>query len=1060
MLVGRDALLAAGDAAVADAVQGHGRLLLLTGEAGIGKSTLAQAFADRARAEGAAVRLGACWEAEGLPPFTPWLDALRRPTDPACAALAERLGGGDAGDGDAAVTDAASAIRARARLFSDVADTLHEVSAEQPQLVVLEDLHWADAPSLELLVALAPRLRSMPVLVVGTYRDEEMPRPNPLAGLGGTAERMPVEGLDANAVAEIVAAVTGRLRDDGGAAELRARTGGNPLFVTEVARLLEAGSDALPAGVQDALERRLARMSSGCVEVLGAAAVLGHEFDRAQLAVLVDGDVVAALDEARGARLVGPCESDPTRWRFAHALVQATRYGSLSAAEREDLHRRAVDALQGQPGITAASLAHHAIRATFDRDDPTPAQLLVAAGDEALAGLAWDDAMAAFERALTVAPSGPTGDEVRAEAWLGIGAARVRLDRPDVGEAFDSAASLARSIGRPALLARAALGYSVGLGAFEVRLIDHRQIDLLEEAVDGLPAEDPLLPLVLARLSVALAFLGSDDRRAELAIRAVELARALEQPVVLGHALAARCDAFSGPEHVADRLAASQEITALGRRHRDLPLELLGRRLRVVALFENLRFAEVDLEIERYARASDALGDPLYAWYAPLWRAARALGKGELVDARRWADEAAAVGGQGGSQNSALLGMVFDFMVGIELRDRAIAHRAFDEMLGFIPDELVELFSQSGAYVHARLGDLERARDVMARMSADAYEEIPRDSEWVPVMCQMACAAALAGGDVRPAIARDALAPFAETGVVEGIGAYCHGSAHRYLAMVAAAAGDADAVERHVEGALRLATDGGALLEALTALDGAWALRRAGRPAHEARADELAGGALRVFTGLGLEALAAEAIALGGAGQSAPAAAPVSTLRPASSTLFRQGDTWAVTWEATTVHIKHAKGMADLAVLLQRPGRDVHVRELEGVAGAGAGTSAQPVLDDEAARQYRQRLVDLAEDLEEAERHADGERAARLARERDLLVDELTKAYGLGGQGRRLGSDPDERLRKAVSARVKASIDRLEGLHPTLGRHLRASVRTGFFCRYAPERPTEWTVGG
>ena len=134
----------------------------------------------------------------------------------------------------------------------------------------------------------------------------------------------------------------------------------------------------------------------------------------------------------------------------------------------------------------------------------------------------------------------------------------------------------------------------------------------------------PLLPLVLARLSVALAFVDSDERRAELAIRAVDLARTAGESVALGHALAARCDAFAGPDHTADRLAAAGEIVTLAQRAGDLPLELLGRRLRVVALFESLQLAEVDREIGAYARTADALGDPLYAWYVPLWRAARA----------------------------------------------------------------------------------------------------------------------------------------------------------------------------------------------------------------------------------------------------------------------------------------------------------------------------------------------------------------------------------------------------------------------------------------------------
>ena len=630
MLVGREGLLAVGAAAVADAQGGHGRLLLLAGEAGIGKTALAQAIADQARATGAIVRTGACWETEGLPPFTPWLDVLRRPGGDACAAVAAQL---DAGIPEA--PDAASAARAQARLFADVVDALYTVGADHPQVVLLEDLHWADGASLELLSALAPHLPSLPVLVVATYRDDELPRTSPLAGLGGQAERLTVTGLDASAVEALLTDVLNRPATAAEAAAVERQTGGNPLFVTQVARLIDAGSEGVPAGVHDVLERRLARVSTPCAHVLGAAAVLGHEFDQDVLAAMVGVDVLPDLDEARAARLVAPIDAEPMRWGFVHALVQATRYDGLSATEREGWHRRAVHALRDRPGTTAATLAHHAIRARHEPTDSEPAELLVAAGQEALNRLAWTDAATAFERALAAAPEGPTGDDARVEAWLGIGAARLRQDRADVRDAFDEAVAIARRMDRPDLVARAALGFGVGLGAFEVRLLDHRQIDLLEEAAATLDVSSPLLPLVLARLSVALAFVDSDERRAELAIRAVDLARTARESVALGHALAARCDAFAGPDHTADRLAAAGEIVTLAQRAGDLPLELLGRRLRVVALFESLQLAEVDREIGAYARTADALGDPLYAWYVPLWRAARAWNRGAVTEAHR-----------------------------------------------------------------------------------------------------------------------------------------------------------------------------------------------------------------------------------------------------------------------------------------------------------------------------------------------------------------------------------------------------------------------------------------
>jgi len=1052
VLVGRDALLAAGDAALANALRGRGRLLLLAGEAGIGKSTLAQAVADRGRAAGATVRTGACWETEGLPPFTPWFGVLRRPGRDACAEVAASL---DRGSPDA--TDAPSARRARARLLNEVVDALYAVSVDQPQLIVLEDLHWADAASLELLGALAAHLASMSVLVVGTYRDDELPSGSPLASIGGRAEHLAVRGLDAAAVAMVLSDIRGRPAGSDEAAVLQAQTGGNPLFITQVARLLEAGSAGLPSGVQDVLERRLARVSTRCAEVLGAGAVLGHEFDQAPLGTMVGDDVLPALDEALAARLIVRDDDVPMRWRFVHALVQATRYAGLATAEREEWHQRAVHALRDRPDISAATLAHHATRGRFDRSDCLVADLLVAAGREALVRLAWADATTAFGRALAVAPGGAEGDEARAEAWLGIGAARLRQGGAEVRDAFDEAAALARRMGRPDLVARAALGFGVGLGAFEVRLVDHRQIDLLEEACLLLPESDPLLPLVLARLSVALSFVGSDDRRLGLATRAVDLARSSGQPVALGHALAARCDATAGPHHVADRLAAADEIITLGQRASDLPLELLGRRQRVVALFETNDFAEVDLEVTAYDRSAEALGDPLYSWYGHLWRAARAWCRGELAEADGQVRAAMTLGAQGGSQNSAILGQVHLLMTAIDRRDRTLVDAANQAMLDALPTTLAYYLWLTTAFLEAMLGDSDRVRAALQRVNAEGLAEFPRDSEFACSMAQLAAAAARVGDDARLELARGELDLVAGLGLVEGIGAYCHGSTHRFLALAAASLGDVEATRRHVDAAVADVVGAGILLEARTALDAAWALRRGGAEEDAERAGGLARSAAVAFTEVGLVGLAAEAESLANVGPVASVSAPGPGEAP-TPTLTRQGDTWAWTWSGSSVNLRHAKGVADLAMLLERAGREVHIRELEGGAVVPTGGSHQPALDETAVHQYRQRLVELEDDLDEADRLGDAGQAAHLAEERDALVGELTRAFGLGGRARRAGSDPDERLRKAVSARVKATIERLDEVHPALGRHLRASVRTGFWCAYEPEQPTAWKV--
>ena len=238
VLIGREIMLSAGDAAVSAAVGGRGRLVLVGGEAGIGKTALSMAIAERGVAAGMVLRIGACWEAEGLPPFTPWLEVLRRPGGDMASDVAMSLESGD----PAVVTDADAARRARSRVFSEVVDALRLASEERPQLLLLEDLHWADVPSLELLAAVAAHLPSMAVLVVATFRDDELPRDNPLASIGGNAEHLNLEGLEVAGVAGLLDDVLHRPLAAGEAEAVMRQTAGNPLFVIQVARLIAVDS--------------------------------------------------------------------------------------------------------------------------------------------------------------------------------------------------------------------------------------------------------------------------------------------------------------------------------------------------------------------------------------------------------------------------------------------------------------------------------------------------------------------------------------------------------------------------------------------------------------------------------------------------------------------------------------------------------------------------------------------------------------------------------------------------------------------------------------------------
>lgn len=1059
MFVGRAAALALGDVLVADVVRGRGHVLLVAGEAGIGKTSLARELLRRAEAAGAVPHWAGCFDGASLLPYGVWIDCLRHPDRSPCATAAARLEQGETGPTDE--TDAEAARRQRLRLFRDVVADVRAASASRSQVLVLEDLHWADMGSLELMSAVAAAVPAIPVLVIATYRDDELIPGGPIAGIGGGAERLTLEGLAEDEVADLLTRALGRAPSVDEIREVYRQTAGNPLFVTQVARLAHdrpGGTGTVPIGLRDVLARRLARASAWCYEVLGTAAVLGSEFDLGALVAVLDApayDVVTALDEAAAARLVVPSE-DRKHWRFVHELIRSARYDVLGTHERQDAHRRVTGVLAGR-GVSAGVLAHHAALAGFDPGDVRPSRFALHAAQEAIRRMAWQEAATLARRSVRSAPATTAGADIATEGWLALGHALLRTgDDAEAADAFTTAAELGRKSSSPDLIARAALGFGAGLAGFEVRLLDDRQIELLEEAATVVGEDSPFRPLVLARLSVALSFVGSDTRRLALADEAITLARQSGDQRAIVAALAARCDALAGPDHVDERLAAAPEIIALAQQSGDPTLELLGRRLRVVALLEQRNVAGFVAETEAYARTAGKLGDDFYGWYVDLWRAMEAHADGRLDDARRLAEQASAAGSASGSRNAPLLCAALLFFTYLDAGEASRAAEQWGHILGQDP-VLAEFNAPAlSALLELACGRPDRARTLLDRFGPEGFDRFTKDQEWLTNVAQVVLAATRVGDRAIARRAYELLAPYEGLGVFEGIAALDHGVADRFLALAAGCCGDGDATLRHTERALSGVAGGGRLVAAHTRADGARALLDTGDSSLRAQAVEWGAHAVEDYDALGLAHLADQLRALVGA--PATPATPATPTTTATAGVVREGDTWAFTFDGTTVRVRHAKGVADLGVLLSHPDRPVHVRTLEGIDGTLAPGAGDVVIDDEAVRQYRKRLHDLEEALDEAERHADRGMSERLANERDALVDELTKAFGLGGRRRRGPGDPDERLRKAVSARIRASIDRLEGLHPPLGRHLRHSLHTGYWCSYEPEQPVEWTV--
>ena len=531
--VGRDDVLAELRRVVDEAVAGRGHLLLLAGEAGIGKTTMLTAAAGFAESRGARVAWGWGWPGEGAPGYWPWVQVMRM--------LGLDIPWPAGQQGGQAVQDAPASDRFR--LFDEVTSLLLAESRIQPLLVLLDDLQWADPPSQLLLDFLARRLPAGAVAVVGSYRDTEpIPGPVPGSALASLAARttvLPLTGLSPGAVTDLVADVVGDQRAAEVAAGVHRRTGGNPFFAQQVSWLLRSGQDGIPPGVHEALALRFAALPGAAAAALRTAAVIGQRFTAdlvAQAAGERPGAVTEALSAAVRARVVG--RDAPDAYRFAHDLFREYAYDQLPAAERAGLHQRIGQILAQDRDVPVAEIARHFVHA--DPASPQARRYSVAAARDAATRLAYEEAVRHWEHAVAAPGEAPAD---RIEAWLELAEARRRAGQGEAaGQAYLRGAELARAGPDPRGLARAALG----LHAIGSRLWwpPAEVFALLCEALDTLGPggnDDPLRLRVLASLARALAWYGLDLPRARtLAAEAVAAARADGDPPTLAACLLAQ----------------------------------------------------------------------------------------------------------------------------------------------------------------------------------------------------------------------------------------------------------------------------------------------------------------------------------------------------------------------------------------------------------------------------------------------------------------------------------------------------------------------------------------
>lgn len=1006
-VVGREAELGVLSDALEEAASGVGSLWLLLGDAGIGKTCLVEETGARARARGFRVLWGRAWEAGGAPTYWPWIQALRMLVDSGAAArsLAELLGlvGMPVDDGG---TDASAARFAR---MDATCTWLLREAASTPILVVLEDLHAADASTIELFELLGATVRGGRLVVVGTARPERLAT-DALRALGRDARTLSVSRLDEAAVQ----ALLGDAADARTAADVYATTEGHPLFVVELLRHLQQGgvlqAGHLPRTLRETVERRLSALEAADRMLLSLGAVRGREFSLQDLGVAdVDGEPALRRCEAAGIVV-----SVAGAWRFRHILIRDVLVATTPPELCRAQHARIAQRLAGLAERGAVPWSEVALHASQAGDDSTLARRAwLRAGDQALAELAGAEALEAFMRADGADADGST----RVRSWIGQGRALAATARPeDARRAWRRALEIAREVGDPTLVAEA----SLALGElYRFVHVDPALVEALERALEGLPADARALRArVMARLAAAMQPAEDVHVPMRIAREAIALARAdgdeKAQLAVFGAAISALVD-----------LADPSERVRLNREHAELawrlaaPADAQRAHMRLsVDLVELGEIEEARRALLRVEELAQERPSAAFEWRASAARAAWALWIGDLATAERATEAVRSAGQRAGDGNARIVWMQ-QTMMRLRLAGDHTALWAFLPAMrrAFSDNTLGRLSSSAccGAAVVA-MGRLAELDDWFDRDTALRCAELP-DRTLVEPLCEWAASCKDAE------LARRLLDRLRdERGFMTGgvTAMTFHGPVERCRALCALALSDRDRAIEELRHALSRVRSVGA--RAWEVVIGRELAALADAPSMAEEIDEIA-------RELGM-------------------VARVVDTTPAAITLERSGSSWRYRRGAREATLKDARGTAIVATLLAHPNREFHVLELLGTGTVDAG-DAGDVLDDEAIAAYRRRLVSIQAELDEAAAWADLGRKSRLQAEYEMLTRELSAAVGLGGRKRRSHA-ASERARVNVRKRISDALRWIAAHDPEGAELLERSIDTGLYCQYRP----------
>jgi tetratricopeptide (TPR) repeat protein len=840
--VGRSAELEVVFAALKAAASGQRKVVLIAGEPGIGKTTLVTRVANEAYEQACTVLYGRCDEELGVP-YQPFLEALghlvEHLPEPLLAAHIERFGAELARIVPELARRAPDAVEPtvsdpeteRYLLFGAVLGLLRRVGEVSPVVLVLDDLHWADKPTITLLRHLAAAPEGGRLLILATYRDSDIGADHPMSDAlvalrrETDVERIAVKGLDELDVLALLEVMAGHEMDADGvslAHELRRETDGNPFFAVELLRHLaetraiqldEDGrwhapdgiaSISLPESVREVVGQRVNRLGLDARKVLSSAAVIGRDFDLDLLARVTEIDedrLLDLLDEAQAASVVIEVEGRADRFSFTHALIQHTLYEDMGRARAQRAHRRIATELEAlcgaDPGARIGEIARHWFAAVQPVESDKALDYARRAGDRALAQLAPDEAIRWYSKGLDLLVAQPDPDPaLETDLRIGLGEGQRQVGDPAYRETLIRAAESADSMNDGPRLVRAALannrGWVSGIG-----VVDHVRLALLERALDHVDAGSADRCRLLALMATELTYGGEYQRQRELSDEAVALARQLDDPATLLTVFVFRIEALRAPSTLDERRAEIEEALAIADELDDAVATFWLTNWKQFQLLESGRYDAVPTLVEDARRLADRLGQPLLRWQSTFIRSLHASLSGDVDAAEELATEAFQIANDTGQPDGLVVFGANLFSIRWPQGRLAELPELWQQTI--IEHPGVPIYRASLAFMYSELGRLDEARELLDPMAANDFADVAYDSLWLPTLHVWAGAAAGVGDRHAATVLYDLMSPW--SAVISSTGANVLGPVSEMLGRLAIVLDRRDDAVAHLQSA-------------------------------------------------------------------------------------------------------------------------------------------------------------------------------------------------------------------------------------------------------------------